>query len=124
MGIIRLIAILLLLPGLAHSSELYFGVLPDSSLRAQPEGTSKARYTAGLLVDKDLGDLVPRAKIETLMDSTNSDISFHPASVRYEVGVELQLNDGWYADLSRNCWHTIDGYGTEDYWMLRAVVRW
>jgi len=116
--------LILLLPCASFASELYFGVLPDSSLRAQPQGTSKVRYTAGLLVDKDVGDFVARAKIETLMDRTNGDVSFHPASVRYEVGVELQLNDGWYADLSRNCWHTIDGYGTEDYWMLKAGVRW
>ena len=120
----KLFLLLALITAPAYASEVYFGVLPDSSLRAQPNGTSKARYTAGLLVDKDLGDLVPRAKIETLMDRTNGDVSFHPASVRYEVGVELQLNDGWYADLSRNCWHTIDGYGTEDYWMLKAGVRW
>jgi len=122
MVIVILLLILFSFP--VDASELYISVLPDSSLRAQPNNTSKARYTAGLLVDKDLGDLVPRAKIETLMDATNSDISFHPASVRYEVGVELQLNDGWYADLSRNCWHTIDAYGTEDYWMLKVGVRW
>lgn len=114
----------LLLPSFCFASEIYIGYLPDSSLRAQPSGITSARYVAGVQIDKPIGIFTPRGKIETLMDRPNADVSFHPASVRYEVGVEAKIIDGWYADLSRNCWHTIDGTGTEDYWMVKTGVRW
>lgn len=120
------LAVLICLAIPAAASEMYVAYLPDSSLAASPNVYSHkfARYAAGVLLDKNMQAFTPRLKIDTLMDKTNDDGSFSPTSVRYEVGVEYRTPlEGLFLDASRNCWHTIDGYGTQDYWQIKAGYR-
>jgi hypothetical protein len=107
-----------------QASEVYFGAFIDSSLRSAPNATTSAKYVSGVRIDTEFGyGLTPRLLIETLMDSANDDVSLSPTSVRYEVGLQYQ-HDSKYIDLSRMCWHSIDGFGTEDYWLLKVGAKW
>lgn len=65
--------------------DIYFGKYLDAKFRANPDG-GKASYVAGVYLDKQLSVFTPWVRLETLMDGYNGNGSFHPSSIRYDVG--------------------------------------
>lgn len=117
-------AIILITATPLFASEIYFGKYFDSAYRSQPDGGTAA-YVGGVLLDKQVSIFKPRLQIETLMDSYNGNGSFHPSSVKYDVGVNIAVYDGTYLDVSRMCWHPVDAVGsTEEYWLIKAGYKW
>jgi hypothetical protein len=123
----RLILILLVLliatPCLA-GGDVYFGKYLDAKYRSRPDG-GNASYVAGVSLDKQLHIFKPWLKLETLMDGYNGNGSFHPTSIKYAVGVTVDVWKGTYVDVSRMCWHPIDSGGTvEEYWLVKGGFCW
>lgn len=122
-----LISIMLLIGFSAQSygldGEVYFGKLFDSSLRAEPDG-GQASYSAGMEIGHRIGIIRAYTGIDTLCDEYNDDGTFHPSSVRYEIGIEANVYDGFWIEASHMCWHPVDKSGTvEQYNMIKAVLK-
>lgn len=119
-----IIIITLITATTASASEIYFGKYVASTQRSSPDGGT-AQYVSGVILDKQLDRFTPRLQIETIMDAYNGNGSFHPASVRYEVGISAAIYDGTYIDVSRSCWHPVDAAGSvEEYWLVKGGYRW
>ena len=105
--------------------DVYFGKFIDAKhYRANPDG-GKAAYVAGVYLDHKLSIFKPWLKLETLMDGYNGGGSFHPSSIRYDVGVTVDVWKGTYVDVSRMCWHGVDAKTTvEEYWLVKAGYHW
>lgn len=107
----------------AFDGEVYFGKTFDSTLRAYPDG-GVAEYAAGIEVGHRVGRVRGYTAIDTLCDDYNGDGSFHPASVRFDIGLAVNIVDGIWVEASHMCWHPVDGGGSvEQYNMLKAVWR-
>ena len=122
---ILMVLILCLIPAtaMALDGEVYFGFLMDSTLRAYPDG-GRARYVSGVELGQRIDIFRPYLKLETLMDSYNGDGSFHPASIRYDIGISADIYRGLYIKGSRMCWHPVDRAGsTEEYWQIRIGYK-
>lgn len=122
-----ILVVLLLFPSIscAWDGEVYFGALLDSTVRAQPRGWTSAQFASGVEVGHLVFDVVrPYVKLDTLMDDYNNNGSFHPASIRYTIGIGARIWEGLHADFSRMCWHTIDGPGTEEAWIIKLSYKW
>lgn len=119
------IVLMMMFAANVYASDVYFGKYINSKYSAQPGGKSNAEYVAGVVVDKKIYFLTPRAELQTLMDSYNDNGSFHPASIKYDIGVRADIYEGIYADVSRMCWHGIDSVGkTEEYWLVKVGYHW
>lgn len=104
--------------------DVYFGKYIDSKFRANPDG-GKASYVAGVYLDHKISVFTPWLRLETLMDGYNGNGSFHPSSIRYDVGVTVDVWKGTYIDVSRMCWHPVDSGGTvEEYWLVKGGYHW
>lgn len=122
--VIAILLVLLMCPvASAWDGELYFGKFFDhNNLRAYPDG-GKAKFISGVEVGHRFYFLRPYVKLETIMDEYVP--YFHPASIKYDLGVKLFLPKGIYVELSHMCWHPIDGIGTvEQYNLLKLGVKW
>lgn len=106
----------------AFDGEIYFGKYTGSHFRARPEG-GVAQYISGMEIGHTIKILRPYAKIETIIDQYNPKGWFHPASVKYDLGIRLNL---WkaYIEISHMCWHPIDAVGSiEQYNMFKIGAR-
>jgi len=107
----------------AFDGRVYFGKYFDQTLRSAPAG-GIAEYVAGV----DIGQRIDRFRayvgIETLMDTYNSDSTFHPASVAYNIGMTVRLFDSVYLRGEHQCWHPIDSDGdVEQYNLIQVEYR-
>jgi len=112
----------ILLKSAAFGSEVYAGKYFGSSYQTSAGGKA-AEYVAGIMLDKKLldGRLIPHVLVETLMDKYNDNGSFHPAAIKYDIGLKVRIYDKLFVDGSRMCLHPIDKAGAvEQYWMLRV----
>lgn len=118
---IILILILLFFPSAlyAFDGEVYFGKFFDSTLRARSDG-GQALYISGMEIGHNIKFLRPYAKIETIIDQYNEKGWFHPASVKYDLGIRLNL---WsvYLEISHMCWHPIDTTGSIEQYNLFKI---
>jgi hypothetical protein len=113
-GVARALVIVLLTASMAFAidGEVYFGVYGHSTLRARPDG-GRARYVSGVELGHFINTPViqgvrPWVRLETLMDDMVSSYTFHPSSIRYDLGVTVHLYEGLYFEVSHMCWHPID----------------
>ena len=117
-----IVLLLLIIPSLcfAIDGQVSFGTYFDQeNVRARPDG-GKASYRSEIEIGHAMGlftgTVRPFVNFITLMDEYNEDGSFHPASIRYTVGI------GWEKPLSKHlsfftaikhfCWHPVDADGT------------
>ena len=121
--LILLIALLFASP--CHAGgDVYFGKYITPYLynaeNIQPQ------FYAGVGVDKTFFKIVtPSVSIETLMKQQNSDGSFAPMTVKYDIGLRVDVYDGFYVKGIRMCNHTVDYKGrTEQYWAMQVGYRW
>jgi len=112
----------------AWDGELYFGKYLNSTLRSKPGGeqTDYAEWLGGVEIGHKLfkNRFRPRFRLETLMDGTNGDNTFSPASIKFDFGARVELYRGLYIDASHMCWHPIDSGGdVEQYNLIKLGVR-
>lgn len=106
----------------AFDAELYFAELWRSNLRAAPDG-GRAAYVSHVEVGHRMSIFRPYAIIETIIDEYNESGWFHPASIKYDLGIRMDIKNV-YIEISHMCWHPIDSYGViEQYDMLKFGVR-
>ncbi len=105
----------------ALDGEVYFGQFFDSNMRASPDGGT-AKWISGIELGHKMDVKIilrPYLKLETYMDKWHGD-SFHPSSIKYDVGINAELYKGIYIDILRSCWHPIDRWGkVEQYYLLK-----
>ena len=104
------IILLLFLPIKAHAidGEISFTWM-DGNYRGYPDG-GKAEYSTKIEVGHKFGWFRPYAIIETYMDDTTENYLFHPSSVDYTLGGQINYGN-LFIDVSHNCWHPIDRFG-------------
>ncbi len=120
MKLLLVVLLLFATPALALDAEVSGALYSGNKLASFTGG--EADYSAYLEIGHTVGRFRPYTAVETFMDSRD-DLSFHPASVRYEVGLQVELFGGLYLDGSHSCWHPIDGGGrVEEYDKLQ--LRW
>ena len=107
-------------PCLAVDGFVSFGAYFDQeNVRARPDGGEaayKSEVEIGHRIGLFSGQVRPFVNFITLMDEANDNGTFHPASIRYTVGL------GWEKALSKRlwffttikhfCWHPVDEGGT------------
>jgi len=114
---------------MAFDGELYFGkCLKGSTLRSKPGGerADYVEWVGGVEIGHKLfkNRFRPYAKIDVLMDGTNSDNTFSPSSVKFDFGGRVEIYGGTYIDFSHMCWHPIDSGGTvEQYNLIKIGVK-
>ena len=115
--IIYIILILLFSANLvsAFDGQVYGGKYFNQDYSNSPNG-GNASYISGL----EIGHIItkgvrPYIMVETLSDGTTDTGFFHPTSIKYDVG--LELNKGYFfTKLSHMCWHPVDtGGNIEEY---------
>lgn len=110
--------------------DVYFGKYVASNQTVSPFSELKAEFVSGVYLDKtvklDTAYYVkPWLRLETYMDKYNGNFSFHPSSIKYDLGVTVGNVNGLYADVSRMCWHSIDAKErTSQYFLLKVGYRW
>ena len=121
----KILLITILLPSAAFAGgDIYFGKYIEPHYRACPDG-GNAQYVAGIMLDKPLGRFTPHIELQTLMDDYNGNGTFHPASIKYDLGIRADIYKGTYVDFSRMCWHPVDRGGTvEEYWLVKIGYKW
>jgi len=115
------LTVILLKSATSEASEVYAGKYFGSSYQTSAGGKA-AEYVAGIMLDKKLldGRLIPHVLVETLMDKYNDNGSFHPAAIKYDIGLKVRIYDKLFVDGSRMCLHPVDKAGAvEQYWMLK-----
>ena len=131
--IIVIMCILMAAPVAAWDGEIFIGKYINSTLRTKPGGgytipNKYAEFVVGLEIghrvfEDTLLPLRPYIKSETLIDEYSED-SFHPASIKYEIGIRAEIWKGLYADFSHLCWHPVDSFGdVEQYNLIKVGVK-
>jgi len=115
-------------PALAWDGGLYFGKYLNSTLRSKPGGEENnyAEWLGGVEIGHKLfkDRFRPYLRLETLMDGTNGDNTFSPASIKFDFGGRVEFYRGLYIDASHMCWHPIDSGGrVEQYNLIKLGVR-
>ena len=121
-----IICILISSPAIAFDGELYFGKYINSTLRSKPGGEQAdyAEWVGAVEVGHWLFNdrFRPYLKLETLMDGIGEDdMSFHPASIKYDLGIRGELGHGLYVDFSHMCFHPVDSEGPVEQYNLIKV---
>lgn len=108
----------------AFDGELYFGKFLSSDLNANPDGGT-AKFIGGIEIGHKMRFLRPYVKLETLMDAySREDQTFHPSSIKYDLGTKILLPKGIYFEISHMCWHPIDSKGTvEQYNLFKIGIK-
>ncbi len=121
---LRIMAILLLLclPVHAVDGEVYFGMFnrATTTSRAYPDGGVR-EYISGIKIGQEINRFRPYLQIETLIDEYVGNGTFHPGSVRYKVGIDINIWDGIYFGAEHDCWHPVDREGTVEEYNLFTI---
>lgn len=119
-NVVRILFVWILLcsSALAVDGEVYFGKFnPDTTTaRAYPDG-GVCEYIAGIEVGQKINRFRPYLKIETIMDDYENS-KFHPASIRYDIGLDINAWKGMFLELKHSCWHPVDRGGTVEQYDL------
>ena len=104
----------------AIDGKIAFGYYFDQEeVRAYPDG-GLAKYRSEIEIGHRMGlfkgDVRPFLSLITLMDDYNDGGSFHPASIRYTVGIgwekKVSKRFFFFTSLEHFCWHPVDSDGT------------
>ena len=113
---------LIAVPAFAVEGEIYFGAFLDSNYRAFPNDLNgSAKFVSGVELRQKIEApiiVTPWVKLETIMDGQNKIGTFHPSSIRYDVGIQADIYKSLYIDISHMCWHSIDRNGGTEYYNL------
>lgn len=106
-----ILTILLILTNLtsvnAIDGEVYMGKFFSNHNRSAPMDYDIPIYEAGVLVGETFGKFRFYTEIITLMEyKTNS--LFHPTSVEYIIGADLNLYKTVTLTVEHSCWHPVD----------------
>ncbi len=102
----------------AVEGEVYVGQYFNNTARGNPDGDI-GKYISGVEIHESFGRFTPYIQLETIMDKYVSGGAFHPLSIRYDLGIEIDIYKGLSVDINHMCWHPIDRAGTvEQYNML------
>ena len=113
-----LIWLLLCSTALAIEDEVYVGqYVGANTARACPDG-EEGKYIAGVEIGEHFGRFNPFVRIETIMDEYVSGGGFHPISVRYDLGIEVDIYKGIALEFEHSCWHPVDRGGTAESYNL------
>ena len=104
---------------MAVDGEIYFGQYHNSTEIASPDG-GIPEYIAGIEIGQKINRFRPYALIETIMDERNN-TSFHPASIRYNLGVSVDIWNGISLEAEHSCWHPVDKEGTVEEYNLFTI---
>lgn len=113
---------LCLQPAVSHAVDgmITFGTFFDAqNVRLRPDG-GQAEYQSEIKLGHRFaflhGFLRPFVDLTTFMDGHNGDGSFHPGSIRYDVGLswETKVNKRLFflTSLRHYCWHPVDANTT------------
>ena len=109
---------------LGIDGEIYLGKYGNSNARAYPDGGVR-EFVAGITVGQTIGRFRPYGQIETLFDEVAiNNGKFHPGSVRYNLGIDVDIWKGIYLGIEHECWHPVDRAGTvEEYNLITIKYR-
>ncbi len=108
---------------MAVDGEIYIGKYGSSTARAYPDGGVR-EFVAGITVGQTISRFRPWAQIETIIDDYNNNGTFHPGSVRYRLGIDVDIWKGIYLGIEHECWHPVDRGGTvEEYNLITIKYR-
>ena len=99
--------------------EVYFGRYFNSDAIAYPDG-GIPEYIAGVEIGQEISRFRPYIIIETIIDEKDG-ASFHPASIRYDLGIGVDIWKGISAKLEHSCWHPVDRGGTVEEYNLFTI---
>ena len=113
-----LIWLLLCSTTFAIEGEIYFGqYIGHNGARACPDG-EVGKYVAGIKIEDHFGRFNPYGEIKTVMDGYD-DGAFHPISVKYDLGIDVDIWKGIALEFEHSCWHPVDrGGSVESYNLL------
>jgi hypothetical protein len=109
--------------------KLYFGIFDTVDKRAQPDGDTIAKFITGVEIGytfgkKDNINLRPYTVLETIMDEYHDgEGTFHPASIDYKIGLDLNFYKGLHLIAEHSCWHPVDRAGTVEVYNL-IKIEW
>ena len=102
----------------AVDGEVYIGqYVGANTARASPDG-EEGKYIAGVEIDEHFGRFNPYVRIETIMDEYVSGGAFDLISVRYDLGMEVDIWKGIFLEFEHSCWHPVDRGGTVESYNL------
>lgn len=108
------------------NGRLWFGIYDTDTKRAQPDGTTFAKFETGLDIGYtfDKINLRPYTTLITLMDEYHDgEGTFHPASIDFRVGLDWNVYKGLHLIGEHSCWHPIDSGGTVEVYNL-IKIEW
>ena len=117
-----IIILLLLYPRLscAVDGEIYIGQYANSTARAYPDGGVRD-FISGIKIGQQINRFRPYLQIETLIDEYVGNGTFHPGSVRYKIGIDVDIWKGIYFGAEHECWHPVDREGTVEEYNLFTI---
>ena len=126
MKILPMIIILLLICPTAYTidGEIYFGKYFDkTTIRSAPMEYDSPLYISGIKIGEKIDRLYLYTEFITLMDELNSD-SFHPSSIEYIIGADLNIYKQINLEFEHSCWHPIDtNTGIEQYNLIKLKYK-
>ena len=119
--LIIIIGIFLFIPIYAQAvdGEIYFGSFYNSTSRAYPDG-GIPKYIAGVEIGQEINRFRPYIRIETIIDDYEN-ATFHPASVRYDIGLSIDIWKGISFNAHHSCWHPVDRSGAVEEYNLFTI---
>lgn len=121
-----LLVILLLVPAnaMAIDGEISFGAFFDGNTnRSAPGLEEPPLYYSSLKIGEDIKRLRVWTELITLMDEQTK-TSFHPSSIEYKIGANLDIWEGVFLDFEHSCWHSIDtSSGVEQYNLIKLRYK-
>lgn len=105
----------------AFDGEVYFGMFNrgTTTARAYPDG-GVGEYIVGVEIGQQISRFRPYFKIETIMDDYEN-ATFHPASVRYDIGLGIDIWKGMLVEFKHSCWHPVDRAGAVEEYNLFTI---
>ena len=122
--LIVLIILLIPLQVFAIDGEISFGTyLNGNTNRSAPGLDTAPLYYTNLLIGQDIKRLYVWTEFITLMDEQNG-ATFHPSSIEYKIGADLDINWGIALQFEHSCWHSIDtSSGVEQYNLIKLRYK-
>ncbi len=93
----------------AWDGKVYVGKYINQSNRAYPDG-GIASYIGGVEIGQTIWITRSYINIETISDYQTDSGWFHPASVKYDVGIQMFFSN-YFINISHMCWHPVDNRG-------------
>lgn len=116
---VRTLVAFIILTALAHAvdGEIYVGKFGSNTSRAYPDG-GVGKFISGIEIGQQISRFKPYLRLETISDRQNGDGTFHPASIRYDTGMNIDIWNGIFFEVKHSCWHPVDRSGKVEQYNL------